>query len=269
MSHTEYKNSFKNACKEHFNEAEIFEFWKWFDENLNKIEDESLRAQKFNQWIEGLIAQKPIQYIFGYAYFHKFVFEVNHNTLIPRPETEELCERIIQYNKGQKNLKGIDIGTGSGCIPITLLKENPTWKFEALDISAEALKVTEINANKLNVIERINLLEQDFFSIKNNLNNHDLIISNPPYIDKVEMANMEERVVKFEPHLALFVNEDVLEFYQGLFEFFAANTNSKSQLWMETHQDHCDAVFALFNRKFNAKKIEDFSQNPRFIFVTK
>ena len=269
MNHAEYKNILKNACNNQFSESEVYEFWKWFDENLAKIEDESVKAQKFNDWIKELMSHKPIQYIFGYAYFYKSIFDVNDSTLIPRPETEELCERIIALNKGKMDLKGIDIGTGSGCIPITLLKENPTWMFDALDVSAEALKVTEINATKLGVSNRLTVLKRDFFTIQNSTNDYDIIVSNPPYIDKVEITNMDKRVVDFEPHLALFVNEDVLEFYQGLLDFFDANTNSNSQLWMETHQDHCDAVFALFNGKLNAKKIEDFSQNPRFIFVTK
>ena len=162
---SDYKSILKSRCNNRFSESEIYEFWKWFDENLNKIEDESIKAEKFNHWLEELILEKPIQYIFGYAYFHKYVFDVNENTLIPRPETEELCERIIQWNEGKLNLKGIDIGTGSGCIPVTLLCESLTWEFDALDISENALKVAAQNGSKYNVNKRLTLTQKDFFSI--------------------------------------------------------------------------------------------------------
>ena len=269
MNHLHFKNALKEACKDRFNDSEIYEFWKWFQENLKKIESESLQKEKFDLWMNELLLEKPIQYIFGYAYFHKYIFQVNENTLIPRPETEELCELILQTNQNSKGLKGIDIGTGSGCIPITLVKEQNTWNFDALDISKGALEVSKQNAIQLGVDNQINTIESDFLTHANESNTYDIIVSNPPYISKAESNKMDKRVVQFEPHEALFVNEHVLEFYQALFYFFEGNSNPKAQLWMETHQDHCDAVFQIFNKKFNAKKIEDFSQNPRFVYVAK
>ena len=269
MNQLDFKNALKEACKNRFNDSEIFEFWKWFDENLKKIDSPSAKDEKFNLWLNELLLEKPVQYIFGYAYFHKYIFRVNENTLIPRPETEELCELILNENQHRKELKGIDIGTGSGCIPITLLKEQPSWKFDALDISKGALDIALLNSQLNRVENQITFIEKDFLTYANEVNIYDIIVSNPPYISKVEMDKMDIRVIQYEPHAALFVNDHILEFYEALFYFFEGNSNPNAQLWMETHQDHCEAVYQIFSKKFNAKKIEDFSQNPRFVYVTK
>jgi release factor glutamine methyltransferase len=269
LNQLDLKKTFKEVCKNHFSESEIFEFWKWFKEHLDLCKTDEQKLKNLNHWLSELITGKPIQYIFGHAYFHQFVFNVNEYTLIPRPETEELCEHILQFNNSNIALKGIDIGTGSGCIPVTLTLKKERWIFDAIDISKNALAVAHSNAIKYEVQNRIDFIERDFFNFSNAHNQYDIIVSNPPYIDKLEILNMDKRVTNFEPHLALFVNQHVLEFYEALFKFFEMNTNPNAQLWMETHQDHCDDVVNLFNSKFHAKKIEDFSQNPRFVFVTK
>ena len=269
MTLLEIKKDFKESCKNHFNQTEINQFWKWFEENLAEYSDVNSLTTNYKLWLHELLSGKPIQYIFGYSFFHRYKFMVNENTLIPRPETEELCELILKTNDKIENLKGIDIGTGSGCIPITLLNERHHWSFDAWDISEGALKVAQKNADKYEIANRIRFAKIDFLKNQTQKNDYDLIVSNPPYIDQEEMKEMDQRVVAFEPHLALFVNDNVLEFYHALNEFFHSNTNPNAQLWMETHQDYCDDVVAIFAKKFNAKKIEDFSQNPRFVCVTR
>ena len=269
MNHLNYKNIFKEACKNYFNDSEIFEFWKWFDEHLKLCKTEEEKDRNFNLWLSELLTEKPIQYIFSKAYFHQFIFNVNEHTLIPRPETEELCVHILQENNDSSALCGIDIGTGSGCIPVTLTSMRKSWNFDALDISEMAIEIALTNAKKYQVQDRVNFIKNDFFNLLSNENQYDIIVSNPPYIHSSELSNMDKRVINFEPHLALFVNQHVLEFYEGLFQFFELNTNPQAQLWMETHQNHCQEVEKLFNSKFKAKKIEDFSQNPRFVYVTK
>lgn len=269
MTLQEIKKDFKESCENQFNQAEINQFWKWFEEHLMSILDVSDRFNQYKIWLHELKSDKPIQYIFGNAFFHRYQYFVDENTLIPRPETEELCELILSKNNNTNKLHGIDIGTGSGCIPLTLLNERSNWTFNAWDISEGAISIAQKNALKYDLSNRINFSKIDFLSNHTQENNYDLIVSNPPYISKSELVNMDKRVVLYEPHLALFVNHDVMEFYNALFDFFESNTNKNAQLWMETHQDYCEDVIAIFSRKFEAKKIEDFSQNPRFVYVTK
>ncbi len=268
MTIQEYKADFQEKCSPHFSKDEIQSFWQWFKENLVSISDSKELENNYNKWFHELISGKPIQYIFGYSFFHKYCFQVTSDTLIPRPETEELCELILKENANNP-LTGIDIGTGTGCIPITLLCERSNWKFKALDLSKEALIVAEINTNKYQLYDRLELMNQNFLENSHTPNNYDIIVSNPPYINPKEMHLMEPRVTQFEPCMALFVTNNILEFYAALFDFFEHNTNPNAQLWMETHQDYCNNVVELFNTKFNAKKIEDFSKNPRFVYVVK
>jgi release factor glutamine methyltransferase len=264
----EYKTDFQEKCKQLFSKDEIQSFWQWFKENLDSVKDETLTEKKYNTWLNELLNGKPIQYIFGYSFFHKYCYKVSSDTLIPRPETEELCELILKENTNTP-LTGIDIGTGSGCIPITLLCERSNWNFNAIDISEGALKIADINAKKYQISDRIILNFENFLENSKRTNHYDIIVSNPPYIHPNESHLMEPRVTKYEPHIALFVNEEILEFYTALFHFFENNTNPNAQLWMETHQEYCNDVVELFNKKFRAKKIEDLSKNPRFVYVVK
>ena len=261
------KETFFSELKTLFSNDEIKAFWLWVSENIPPAPEDKILI-----WVHEIIAelksQKPIQYIFGYGYFHRYKFKVNEHTLIPRPETEELCELILAENTNAK-LRGIDIGTGSGCIPITLLAERSNWEFTGVDISSGAIQIAAENAKILLQDSRCQFYIQDFFKIINEANHYDLIIANPPYIHPSESTKLDSRVVNFEPATALFVKHDVLEYYRALKDYFSANTNPKAQLWLETHQDYCDDVVELFKDSFRAKKIEDFSQNPRFVKVTK
>lgn len=265
---SQFKTDFQKQCNPYFSIDEIKSFWMWFEENLKLERDIEIAKIKYQNWLDQLFSGKPIQYIFGYGFFHKYCYFVSSDTLIPRPETEELCEFILKQNKND-HLNCIDIGTGTGCIPITLLNERSNWNFTAVDISENALKIAEKNAYKYEVQLRLKLNHQNFLDNCSIENEYDIIVSNPPYIDPNELTKLDNRVTQHEPHIALFVKKDIMEFYTALLQFFENNTNNNAQLWMETHQNHCDDVVAIFNKKFNAKKIEDLSLNPRFVYVVK
>ncbi len=230
-----------------------------------------------------LLLLEPVQYVFETAYFHKYRFKVNSNTLIPRPETEELIELILEYNSLENNgqinhhpehtehhysINGLDIGTGSGCIPITILLQRSNWKFESLDISDSALEVAKSNAIQHHVNDRLKFFLCDFLSTDVDFSPYNLIISNPPYIPLHEMSQLSEKVTQFEPHIALFTESDPLIFYKQILKNALITAKKGTQIWMETHQDYCAEVENLFKSHGSTKIIEDLSGNPRFIFFT-
>jgi release factor glutamine methyltransferase len=165
-----------------------------------------------------LMAHEPWQYITGEADFYGLKFEVNNAVLIPRPETEELVYWILQqHQKSEKALKILDIGTGSGCIALTLAKKIPNAEVHALDLSAKALQVAQQNAEKLGVSVKfweIDILDEQSWS---ELPEYDIIVSNPPYIGPKEAPTLAFNVLKHEPKMALFTQSDnTLEFYQKI-----------------------------------------------------
>ncbi len=186
--------------------------------------------------------EQPIQYILGETEFCGYPFKVNASTLIPRPETEELVEWIVKQqaalNKQQLHI--LDIGTGSGCIAISLAKKLPEAKVYALDISEKALTMSRQNAELNNVnVEFIeaNILKSDTWS--SNLENmkFDIIVSNPPYVREKEKKQMKANVLNNEPHLALFVkDENPLQFYKAIIEFSKSNLNSDGVLFFEINE---------------------------------
>jgi release factor glutamine methyltransferase len=189
--------------------------------------DESLINQIKND-TEALLSFKPIQQILGFTYFYESKILVNEHTLIPRPETEELVDLIINNNKTKTLLKILDIGTGSGCIPISLKKHFKDAQVVALDISTDALSIAKKSAILNNV--QIEFVEADILSDKSSLSitDFDIIVSNPPYIKLDEKEQMKNNVLLHEPHLALFVyDEDALLFYRKIIDF-AIKNNTKS-----------------------------------------
>jgi release factor glutamine methyltransferase len=167
-------------------------------------------AQRINK-------HEPIQYILGEAEFFGRMFKVNGAVLIPRPETEYLIHEILHHSSLYKNHapKILDIGTGSGCIPITLKKELPEAMITGTDISADALAIAKENAAMLNA--SINFLRHDILSQHIPLSDLDVVVSNPPYIAQTEEASMNKNVLQYEPHLALFVpDDDALKFYKAI-----------------------------------------------------
>jgi release factor glutamine methyltransferase len=223
----------------------------------------------WNAILEKLQLEIPIQYILGTTQFYGLEFNVNENVLIPRPETEELVEWIIISNLKTpklKKLKILDIGTGSGCIAISLAKNIPDAEVSAIDISDKALATAKKNAdlNKVavaflqkNILET-NDLEQQF----------DIIVSNPPYVRNLEKAEIKSNVLANEPHLALFVEDnDALIFYRKIAELATKNLSVEGKLFFEINQYLGKETVELLE-KMHFKNIElrkDIYGNDRMI----
>lgn len=221
---------------------------------------------KLDENIERLKAGEPVQYIVGTVDFYGYEFTVNPSVLIPRFETEELVNRTINYSKGLGivNPKILDIGTGSGCIAITLSKELDNACVTAVDISKEALEVANNNALKLNA--DIKFIESDLFS---NINEkYNIIISNPPYIDYDE--KIDEVVRNNEPHLALFADNNGTYFYEEILKQVKDYILKPAIISFEIGERQGQKVCDLANRYFPNSKIrleKDLQAKDRFIFI--
>lgn len=246
------------------NEIQAMNFWL-IDELIKFPEIDWSKI--LQEWKELLYnKQTPIQYLFNRAFFGSLELFVNANTLIPRPETEELCELILNHpeNTLSSSHQLLDIGTGSGCIPIWLKHNRPNWQISAIDISVEALAVAERNAHtyKTNIhFQTANILE-----LANLPDNYSIVVSNPPYIPKKDGERLNKNVIDFEPHLALFVeNNDPLIFYKKIAILFKEKKNLK-QIWVEIDSQSAEENLKLFNKIGVAQIIHDYSGNPRFVF---
>jgi len=227
-------------------------------------------TDKISKIIEELKNNKPIQYILGYADFYDLKFAVNEYTLIPRQETEILVNEIIKYNKQFKNIKIIDIGTGTGCIAISLAK-NINANVTALDISNEALQIAQNNAKMNNV--SLNFLNLNI--LENNLNSDflfDVIVSNPPYVTNTEKQFMHENVLNYEPNSALFVDDsNPLLFYKSILQFAEKNLVTGGQIWFEINEKFGTDILELLKKHnfTNIKIIKDLNEKERIAFGTK
>ena len=206
-----------------------------------------IQINKFTEYTQALLNDKPIQYILGKAWFMGLDYKVNEHVLIPRPETEELIEWVVEYaNIIGKPLQLLDIGTGSGCIAISLKKALPECTVTGLDISAEALSIAKTNASSLNA--NVEWIEQDILGNVQFPNLYDVIVSNPPYIPMREKDNMQEQVKNHEPAIALFVpNEDPLLFYRTIAQLAKKQLAPKGQLFFEIHYDQGKALLQLLD----------------------
>ncbi len=236
-----------------------------------------------------LLAGEPVQYVVGFAWFYGLKFKVNPNVLIPRPETEELVEWILETAKKHSPptaryrsstihhqlraieaapLKVLDIGTGSGCIPITLKVKNPALTVTAVDISEGALITASRNAYRMNAdvdFTRIDILNKNDWT---QLADFHIIVSNPPYIPTKEKALMENNVLDYEPHLALFVdNDDTLIFYEKIADFALKHLYTEGVLFYECNEYNAlDVVDMLEKKGFkNVELRKDMSGKDRMI----
>lgn len=210
--------------------------WKRIDLALNPTAELSVEEiKKWDTVLYQLEQQKPIQYIFGHTHFYGLDLEVNSNTLIPRPETEELVEWIIHENKTRGAIKILDIGTGSGCIAISLAKNLPDAEVYAIDVSEGALAVAKRNALANNV--SVKFIQQDILAVEALPEQFDVIVSNPPYVRNLEKAEIKQNVLEYEPHLALFVEDnDALIFYRKIALLAKASLPQNGKLYYEINQ---------------------------------
>ena len=204
--------------------------------------------------LEKLKLNEPIQYVIGKAHFYGRDFIVDPSVLIPRRETEELVHLIINGHRKTK-LRVLDIGTGSGCIPITLKLEEPSFEVDAIDISKAALEVATQNA--LNLGASIKWCLHDVLSKEPLHDKFDIIVSNPPYVTKSEKESMQNNVLQHEPHLALFVEDNnPLLFYQAIVKKAAHSLNVYGMLYFEINEHFGREVAELMTSKgFSQVKI--------------
>ena len=197
-----------------------------------------------------LAAHIPAQYIIGHAEFFGMQLKVDERVLIPRPETEELVELILAENP-KENLKVLDIGTGSGAIALALAKNRPDWTITAADISQDALDLAMENVNNQGLT---------LFFIKSNCfseisSKYDIIVSNPPYISRVDEAEVGLNVLHSEPHLALFADEDGLAIYRRIAEESKDYLNDGGKIYLEIGYKQGQSVPALFKENFPEKRV--------------
>ena len=227
--------------------------------SLNEEQKEELRKK-----IERVKKNEPLQYVLGETIFYGRRFKCDQRALIPRPETEELIDWIINDVSNDGNIRILDIGCGSGCIAITLSKEIKNSTVTALDISEEAISLTEENCKINNC--KVECINDDIFNFSDA--QYDIIVSNPPYICDNEAANIESNVIDYEPHLALFVPDNSpLKFYEKITEYAARNLRSRGKLYFEINRKYGKEMQLLLE-KFGFINIElrkDISNNDRMI----
>lgn len=217
--------------------------------------------------LQELATHKPIQYVLGEAWFGGMKFLVNEHVLIPRPETEELVQWASEESQKLKvnNQKLLDIGTGSGCIPISLKKLLPDLSVSSVDVSKEALEVAQKNAARLHA--DVNFFHFDFLDEANwdQLPVVDIIISNPPYIKQSEQNTMSRNVLDFEPAIALFVpDEDALLFYRKIALFAKTHLSKNGIIFLEINEALGKEVIELYESfGYNAELRKDMQGNDR------
>lgn len=250
-------DAFFNVLIEHYLKLKRIHLVLEPEHEVNKAEEQQL-IEALNE----LKLEKPLQYIVGETEFYGLPFKVNEHTLIPRPETEELVDWIISsYSEENEasNIKILDIGTGTGCIAITLAKNLPKAKVFALDVSENALKKATENA-ELNDVEvefiHNDILKPRYAEVVSATHSFDVIVSNPPYVRNLEKVEIKPNVLNNEPHLALFVDdENPLQFYKAICEFAQLNLKEGGILYFEINE-YLGNEMILLLQDFGFKKIE-------------
>lgn len=231
----------------------------------------SIMADAIQNKLQQLLQHKPIQYVLGEAWFYHFKLKVNEHVLIPRPETEELVEQLIKDRKSKLTDPSIlDIGTGSGCIPIAIKKNLPAAIITAIDISENALSLASENAALHHAhiqFTRLDFLDESQWT---NLPMFDIIISNPPYIPIREKDKLAKNVTDYEPHLALFVpNKSPLIFYEKIAAFGKTNLLHNGRIYLETHEDYAAEVAAIFKPHYESVNVmKDMQGKERMVIIT-
>ena len=230
----------------------------------DEISLDTLQQNRLNNALERLKKAEPIQYILGKTEFCDLTFNVNPSVLIPRPETSELVRWIVKENGN--NCKILDIGTGSGCIAISLAKMLPQAEVTAWDISAQAIATAEEN-NKLNDT-KVTFARQDIFAASSACEKYDIIVSNPPYIKETERKNMQRNVLNWEPHVALFVPDNTpLLFYREIAHKGRQMLKDGGKLYFEINREHGKDTCAMLaeNGYTEIELRKDFADNDRMI----
>ena len=241
--------------------------WTKTDWLVHMQEEISLEEQKqVEEDLNALANNYPPQYLLGYAEFYGHQFLVNGHTLIPRPETEELVELCLKENSEEAQTV-VDVGTGTGAIALSLKKDRPNWQITAIDISEEALKIAEKNAELLDT--KVTFVLGDGLKPIGN-KKIDILLSNPPYISADEWELMDESVRTFEPKTALFAHDNGLAIYRQLANEAKACLKEAGKIYLEIGFSQGKAVKKIFSEAFPNKKvtiIKDLSGNDRIVKV--
>ncbi|MDO3695097.1 peptide chain release factor N(5)-glutamine methyltransferase [Wenyingzhuangia sp. chi5] len=280
MTLLSFKQKLYAALESHYPTSEIDSFFKLILQdvlNLSKIdfalepnklisENESLEIDSI---INGLVQHQPIQHLIGFTEFMDLKLKVNGYVLIPRPETEELIRWILDDYSNTQKLEVLDIGTGSGCIPIALYKGLNDANVNTIDVSIQAIETAKENA-KINQTN-IHFIHQDILTTTQFSQQYDVIVSNPPYVRNLEKLEMQKNVLDFEPHLALFVEDnDPLIFYKQIAELAINSLKPKGALYYEINQylgkETVDLLKQIGFKNIELKK--DMFGNDRMVKAT-
>jgi release factor glutamine methyltransferase len=278
---SQFKIQFIDRLKDHFPAQEIQSFFNLITEDylgMSRLEialqpDKELTPQEvgvLNEMLLRLERHEPIQYILGKTEFFGLKFKVNLNVLIPRPETEDLVQWILTDNATKNSsLSILDIGTGSGCISISLAKNFPESKVSAIDISTEALKTARENA-EINAV-KVEFIEDDILNLESLDRKFDIIVSNPPYVRELEKKEMHRNVLENEPDLALYVKDhDPLIFYSKIADLAMNALSSGGALYFEINQYlGKETEDLLKERGFQTELRKDIFGNYRMLKGTK
>lgn len=282
MTILEFKRYFKSELSELYTEAESAQLYSVFlyeKTGFDRFQQRRFAHQELlisdeeelKEIIEELKTGKPYQQILGYTEFYGKKFFVDENVLIPRPETEELVELAINKIRDSRfeipDFKILDVGTGSGIIPITLKRFFPNAEIYAIDISEKALEIAKKNAEFHQA--NIQFIQQDYLNTKLE-ENYDIIISNPPYIGIEENIEIEDSVKGFEPNIALFSpTSDALIFYKKIAKDGEKHLNENGMIFLEINQKLGKETLELFSNYSESRLIKDLSGNDRFVFAKK
>lgn len=249
---------FKSVLAEQFNSREIRQIsrqlickrmnWTEMDLFINsKHTFSESDLLFFRSKVKSLLKGEPFQYVMGECFFYNVSLKTDKRALIPRPETEELVHHLSSDFKNE-NIKLLDIGTGSGCIPVALKKDNPSWNIYAVDVDEDALNLAKENAtlNEVSIhFSQLDILDKSLTYFKENLK-FDVMVSNPPYILEEEAKEMKAHVLDFEPKKALFVKNDPLIFYKIILNFAKFNLSNDGFVYFEIHENYSKEVKDLF-----------------------
>ena len=243
--------------------------WKKIDFFLNR---ENIPSNEFiiylNQVIPELKKHRPIQHILGFVIFCDLEIKVNSDVLIPRPETEELVSIINNELSNAETL--LDIGTGSGCIPLAVKNKFPHVNCIGSDVSIKALKIAKENADRLGL--EVDFVHQDVFSPSSRFDSIDVLVSNPPYIPKYEISNMATNVIDYEPHSALFVpDNNPLLFYSRIAEIGTKILTKNGKIYFEIHEEFGDQIVNLLSdlNYSNVLLYQDLQGKDRIVKASK
>ena len=233
----------------------------------NKLKNRDIL--KFENYLQRRFLKEPMAYILGYKYFWKYKFLANKSVLIPRPDTELIIEESLNYIRNDKSKKILDVGTGSGCIIVSLIKERPKCVATAIDISKKAIIVAKTNAKLHHLENKINFINIDIDKYKSY--NYDLIISNPPYINSIELNRLDDDIKSHEPKLALSGGSDGFREIEKIIIKSKELLRINGKLIMEIgHKQRNQSLKLLKNFGFYINKIsKDLSGKDRCIVSTK